>query len=382
DRNNPELVRSVTELALRSGDIALAQSHAQELQILAPGDPWIKLTEGWAAISQQRYDKALAASDALLASSPFDPLAKVLKARALIGLKREDDALDLLTKQIEAQPMDVGSLQLLSRIYVRRADWANALAAAKRIEQLTPADTKNRLMVVELAFRAENIAEARNASLRLLKPNAEPQLVASVLDRWADYWASAQRLQDARDLGERASTIEQKLVYGAFLSRNGSPADAIRLAAGAATLPVAANNAEANAVLADALFRLGKLEEAKRRFDAVIAYDPGNATALRGRAELELRTGKASAAVIDAQKLVTVLPNSASDRLLLARCFAAAGDRAWEQRTLWSAFQDIPANQSIYTALLAMKKGESDATGEVQEEFARQRDAQLGRGLL
>src|SRR6185369_5501499 len=47
DRNNPELVRTVTELALRAGDIALAQSHAQELQILAPGDPWIKLTEGW-----------------------------------------------------------------------------------------------------------------------------------------------------------------------------------------------------------------------------------------------------------------------------------------------------------------------------------------------
>jgi len=382
DRSNPELVRTVTELALRSGDIALAQSHAQELQILAPGDPWIKLTEGWAAISQQRYDKALAASDAILASTPFDPSAKVLKARALIGLKRDDEALDLLKKQTQVQPMDVGSLQLLTRMYARRADWTNAAKVARRIEQLTPADRQNRLFLIEAAFRSGNVAEGRGASFRLLQPAAEPLLIASVLDRWEDYWASAQREQDARILADRAVTLDQKLVYASFLTRIGSPADAVRISANAATLPVNAKNAEANAVLAEAWSRLGKLAEAKRRFDAVIAYDSGNATALRGRAGLELRTGDSSAAITDAQKLVTVLPTSAVDRLLLARAFAAAGNPAWTQRTLWTAFQDIPGDERIYAALLAMKKGNSDATSEVEEEFSRQRDAQVSRGLL
>ena len=382
DRSNPELVRSVTELALRSGDIGLAQSHARELKILAPGDPWVKLTEGWAAISQQRYDKALVASDALLASTPFDPSAKVLKARALIGLSREDEALDLLKKQIQAQPMDVGSLQLLSRIYSRRADWANATQVARRIEQLTPTDHQNGLFLIEAAFRSGNVAQGRGASLRLLQRNADPDLIASVLDRWEDYWSSSQRVQDAKMLADRAATFEQKLVYASFLSRMGSPADAVKLTSSAASLPVEAKNAEANAVMAEALLRLGNLAEAKRRFDAVIAYDPGNATALRGRAELELRSGNAGAAIIDAQKLVTVLPSSAEDRLLLARAFAAGGKPAWTQRTLWSAFQDIPANEKIYAALLEAKKGNSDATAEVQEEFARQRDAQINRGLL
>jgi len=135
-------------------------------------------------------------------------------------------------------------------------------------------------------------------------------------------------------------------------------------------------------VLGDALARSGSAAAAKARFDAVLAFDPGNATALRGRAELALRTGNAPAAVLDAQKLVTVVPNSADGRLLLARAFAAAGNKPWMERTLWSAFQDIPGDEHIFAALLSVRKGDPDATGELNAEFARQRDNQLNRGLL
>jgi len=183
-------------------------------------------------------------------------------------------------------------------------------------------------------------------------------------------------------LANAASGQEQRLVYAAFLSRVGSAADALRLAGNAATLPINAQNAEANAVFADALSRTGNLGGAKARFDAVLAFDPGNATALRGRSELELRTGNARAAVEDAQKLTTVLPNSSSDRLLLSRAFAASGDRAWAERTLWTAFQDIPADERIYAALRATKSGNVDAMNDLQAEFARQRGAKVRQGLL
>jgi predicted Zn-dependent protease len=207
-------------------------------------------------------------------------------------------------------------------------------------------------------------------------------LVASVLRIWSDYWPSPQRVDDARSLAVRTAAVEQKLVYAAFLSRAGRPADAIRLAAPAAALPVSAESAEANAVLGDALSRSGNVAAAKSRFDAVIAFDPGNSTALRGRSELDLRTGKVAAAIVDAQKLVTVLPSSPGDRLLLARCYAAAGNNAWAERTLWTAFQDIPADETIYNALLATKNGNEEATRELQEEFDRQREASVSRGLV
>jgi hypothetical protein len=48
---------------------------------------------------------------------------------------------------------------------------------------------------------------------------------------------------------------------------------------------------------------------------------------------------------------------------------------------LWSAFQDIPGDERIYAALAAMRKGDPEGTAELQEEFARQRDADLNRGL-
>jgi len=381
DRSNPGLVRVLTELALRSGDIGSAQAHAQELEVLNPGDPWVKLVKGWAAFSESRFDQSLAVSDQLLAATPFDPSATILKARALTGLNREDEALDLLTKQVQAQPSDAGSFMLLAKIYQRRTDWPKVAEITRRIAQLAPQDQQNMLLLVEAALRSGNVRLAREASFKLLQPQADPTLVRSVLDRWTDFWPSPQRIEDAKRLAAGAGP-EQRLIYAGFLTRIGSPADAVRLVNSAATLPVNAGNAEANAVLGDALLRGGKLAVAKSRLDAVIAFDPGNSTALRARAELEIRTRQANAAIEDAQKLVAVLPTSAPDRLLLARAYSAAGNRAWTERTLWAAFQDIPGDEHIYAALRSTRNGNVEAMNQLQAEFERQRSANLRRGLL
>jgi predicted Zn-dependent protease len=374
NRSDPGLVRALTELALRS--------KAEELEILSPGDPWVKMVKGWSAYGELRYDEALAVSDAMLAAAPFDTSATILKARTLSSMHRQDEAIDLLSKQIQAQPSDVSSISLLARMYEREDDWAKVAQLAQRVNALAPADGTNTLLLVEAAFRSGNVELGRKTSFQLLRPAADSPTVAAVLDLWADYWPSPQRIADARRLGAAAASQNQRLTYAEFLIRYGSPADAIRLAAPTAALPVRAESAEANAVLGDALSRSGDVAQAKARFDAVLAFDPGNATALRGRSEIALRTGNPASAVLDAQKLVTVLPDSAGDRLLLARAFAAAGNRPWMERTLWSAFQDIPADKQILAALQSTKKGDREAIGELNAEFERQRDNRLNRGML
>ena len=382
DHTNVDVLRSVTELALRAGDLPSARNHAEELSVLSPGDPTPKLVTGWSAISESHFDQALDAANAMLVTSPVNSSATVLKARALVGLDRQQDAADLLTKEVQTQPDDVAASQLLVRIYERETDWAKVLPVALRLMQLTPADHDNGLLAVMAGFRSGNIAAARQASFRLLQPDVDSVFVSSVLDVWADYWPSPQRITDALALADKAAGLQQKLAYAAFLSRCGDPADAIRLSSGGAGMPVDAKNAEANAVLADAWSRQGNVGAAKNRLDAVLSFDPGNATALRSRAELELRTGHAAAAVIDAQKLVTVLPKSSRDRVLLSQSFVAAGNPSWGDRTLWSAFQDIPANERIFIALEATKKGNPEATRDLQEEFDRQRDSKLGQGMF
>lgn len=382
NRTDPTVLQAITQMALQAGDLGGAEKHARELEIVSPGDPLIKLTDGWAAIKELRYADALAAGDQMLVSSPNNPNAIVLKARALVGLDRDEEAEALLTKQVQTQPADVVSTQMLANFYVRHERWALAAAAAQNIVQQTPGDAGAGLLLVEAAFRSGKTADARSASARLLKPDADPSLISSVLDLWERYWGSPQRVQDARLLANSAAGLNQKLAYAAFLNRVGSPADGVRLTVKTATLPVNAANAESNALLADALWRLGKLADAKQRLDAVIAFDPGNAAALRARSELYLKAGNPAAALIDAQKLVTVLPMSARDRLLLARCYSVAGNKRWEDRTLWTAFQDIPGDEQIFAALKQSRNGGSDATLELQEEFERQRDGKLSRGLL
>ena len=382
NRSDPGLVKALAELALRSGDLTQAQARAEELEILSPGDPWIKVVKGWTAYSELHFDEALAISNSMLATSQFDPLATILKARSLFSLNRADEAIDVLTKQIQAQPSDVASMVLLAKIYERRDDWSKVAELTQRVYALAPVDQDNALRLVQAAFRSGNIALGRKTSLQLLQPDAGASTVSNVLDLWASYWPSTQRLADARRLGAAAVGVDERLIYAEFLSNLGDSAGAIRLASPSATLPVRAATAESNAVLANALSRSGNLAAAKARFDAVIAFDPGNATALRGRSELEIRTGNAAAAVVDAQKLVTVLPNSADDRLLLARAFSAAGNKAWMERTLWSAFQDIPADAHIFAALQSIKKGDPNAINDLNAEFGRQRDSKLNRGML
>lgn len=382
DRSNLDVLRLVTQLALRAGDIPSAKAHAAELSVLAPGDPWPKLVAGWAAITETHFDEALTAADSLLANSPYDPSATGLKGRALIGLGRVPEAIDLLEKQVQYQPSDSGSLQLLGQIYQRQANWQKVLTVSQRLSVLTPGDRDNMLRLIEAGFRSGNVLAARQASFRLLAPNAEPGLISKVLDLWMDFWPSGQRAEDARKLAASASTLQQRLTYAAFLNRVGSPTDAVRLSEEAARVPVNASNAEANAVLADSWSRMGNVEGAMSRFGAVLAFDPGNATALRGRAELEMREHRSKAAVVDAQKLVASLPNSDRDRLLLAQAYAVAGNGTWADRTLWQAFHDLPANEKIFAALVESKKGNAEATSQLQEEFDRERDQAIGRGLI
>ena len=382
DRGNVELLSLVTQFALRAGNLDIAQSRAKDLEVLSPDDPWVKLTKASTAISQSRFDDAIAASDTILAKDPFNPIAAVMKGRGLMGLGREKEAVELLQKQVQAQPADIGSLQLLTRAYERVPDWKNAAAASLRLQQLTPADRNNSLLLIRSAFLSGNEKLGRAASARLLRPNAEVGTIRDILDLWGQYWHSPDRLSEAAKLANSADGLERKLAYAAFLNSNGNPDEAVRLSADAATLPVTADNAEANAILADAWSRMGKLGPAKSRLDAIIAFDPGNTTARRSRAELALRTGNANAAVLDAQSLVALLPQSTNDRLLLARSFAAAGNARWADRTLWTAFQDIPADEQIFAALAQSRKGSSDAVQELREEFARQRDNKLNQGLL
>lgn len=380
DRTNAEIIRVLTQIALMSGNFAMAKQHASDLAILDPGDVWVKLTDGYAALARDQFAGALVAADAVLETRPLDPAATVLKARAFLGLGRGSDAKALLEKQIEAQATDLQSAKLLAKMYRLDSDWLNAARVAQRIAE-TDQSVAALLFFAEAAFRAGDYREGHSASLSILARDPQPHDVRAVLDLWRKHWPSGDRVTEATRLGSKASRIDVRLVFADFLTRLGKPREAIALV-GSATLPIDATNVEANAVLGNALIAGGQLAPGKSRLDAVLAFDPGNATALRGRAEVLMRSGSPEIAVHDAQKLVSTSPTSAEARLLLARTLRAAGDPQRSDRVLWEAFQSIRADDALFRALVATSRRKGTDASSIEREYAAQRLAEIQRDEL
>jgi predicted Zn-dependent protease len=342
----------------------------------------VHLTRGYVALRERRYDEALSAANEVLGTSPFDTHAKALKARALLGKQQDDEAVALLLEQIRVEPSDAICLQVLANIYEQRRDWQRLSQIARRLAQLQPANNGHALLAITAAFKAGQSEQGRRDSWKLITSGANSALVSRVLDIWFVTWPAQQRVADAIKLGGAARDPQQRLPYADFLNRVGSPAAALELVKDAAKYPVTADNAGANAVAAEALGLSGKSIEARKRFGEVLAFDPGNPVALRGRAKLLLRLGNAKEAISDAEKLVTVSPATAADRLLLARAYTAAGDAQQAQRTLWDAFHAIPANEQIYGALLHLARSDADSRLALKDEFTRQTATKIDQGLL
>ena len=383
DRTNAQVLANLTQLALLSGDIDLAEKQARQLELISADAPAVKLAHGYAALRRQNLDEADRQADALLRSLPFEPGAKLLKARILLARGKHEEAASLLEKQLVVRPDDAGSLKALMALHERYENWPGVASAASRVAQLDPKDIDAGLGAVDARLRSKDIAGALRVAQPFLKPDAPGEQVDSVLWLWAEHWKSPEAVAAARQLS-RAAGPQQRLAYAGYFNEVGSPQDAIDLAGGGPILPISLANSSANAIIADSLAISGRAAEAKQMLDTILKLEPDHVYALRARINLEIRAGRAIAAISDAQRLVSVLPKSARDRLLLARAYVAAGDSRQLDRTLWNAFHEIPANRDLYEALRAhvAKSDGPDAAEAVDEEYRHQQDAELVREFI
>ena len=378
DRSDPNILRMLTQISLRSGNLDLANQYARQLELLAPNDPSVGMTYGIIALRRGDLEGASRQAEQILANQPSYVDAKILQAQVLVRSERIEDAAKLLTDQLRMRPNDKASHRALANVYERMGDTRRVAEMRKRIWNLERNDVSAALEYIEAAFRAGDVPGARAVSLSLLKPNAPPAQIGATLDLWKDFWPGTARLDEGRRLA-RAAGRDQKLIYAAFFNSIGAPADALPLVRAEARLPVSARNARPHAILAMTLVLTGNLSAAKDRLHKILALDPDNVDALRARAKLNLVTRARSAAINDAQKLVSLTPDSADDRLLLAQSYEANRDDRNARRVLWEAFNDIPADERIHTALrnLLARSGDVESLQRVDREFADQKLALL-----
>lgn len=383
DRTNVETLAALTQLALLSGNPENAEKHAEQLELVAPGHPAVKLAYGYLFLQRQEFDQADKQADSLLQTLPYESGAKLLKARILLGRKEPEKAIALLQDQVRVQPQDSGSWKALMLLGERQNDWKMVGQAAARLRELTPNNQELPITMIEAALRLNDFAAALSASEPLLSSDAPPGQVAAVLKIWAKRWRTPEAIIEARRLARSASD-RQKLAYATYFNDVGSPEDAIALIGSEPRLPITLSNMSANSVLATSLALRGDRAQAARLFNQILSQEPDHVYALRGRIALAIATGNAQAAIRDAQRLISVEPNSVSDRILLARAYAAAGNKREVDRTLWDAFHEIPGDFEAYEVLRerVQKSGDSVALGSLDEEFKNQRDVTLSREFI
>lgn len=383
DRSNVDLLVALTELALRSGNLDLAEEHAQQLELLAPGSRSVKLTNGYVALRRGQLDQAEEQVEKLLELDRFSADANVLKAQILIARDRTDEAERVLRGQVRMRPDSIASWTALASIYERKDQWCELASLGPRVMKFDEVDTGAALLAIAGAFRCGRHGVGLAMSSALLDRAPDANAVQSVLAIWSTSWPGQERVRAALQ-HVRAAPADHRPAYAAFFNELGEARLALQLVADAARGAVTAGNATAYAIKARSLDLMGGKAEAKRLYDQVIAHDPGHALALRGRAELSIGMGAAKDAVVDAQKLVTLFPSSAEDRLLLARAYGTAGNMRALDRTMWDAFQEVPADREIYVALRdhLVSTGRNGSVRHLSEEFDRQRDLKMVREFV
>jgi predicted Zn-dependent protease len=214
-------------------------------------------------------------------------------------------------------------------------------------------------------------------------PRAQTAQVRAILTLWEDDWPGIERVRLARQLA-RSATAAQKAEFAHFLIRTGASADAAALLAPIVGSGADSRNVQHAGLYAHALVELGRLDDAKRWIDQVLAIDQDNVDALRATVRLDVRQRDFRVAINDALKIVTLVPNSAEDRLLLSRTYLAAGEEREAERTLWRAFQEIPGDRHVFVALqqYLIASGDNDGRSRVQREFAERRRASNLRDLI
>jgi tetratricopeptide (TPR) repeat protein len=382
DRSNVEIIATLAQLAVYAGEIDLADTQAKNLALLAPDHPTVTLVEGFVALKRGNLDRAEQDADKLIAQAPKDSISKILKARVLVSRGQIDQAVTMLEDQHRMVPKDRAAIRALSSIYRARGDW-NAVARIEGdLHALDPKDKRAAQALVEALLRAGEVNRAAQVSSAMLSSAAPAQLVADTLDLWSRFAPSGTVLPNGAAIAQ-ASSGERRTAFADYFNRIRKP-DMAEGLLGGAQLPVNHDNSNRNAVLARALALQGRTGEAKKLFDLVLAVEPDQLNALRGRSELLAGAGDFKQAIIDAQRLVTANPDNGGDRLLLARAFLAAGNRRQVRRTLWDAFQDVPEDDRVVSALanVLASTGQADAARRLQQEVMDRRQRKLSQELV
>jgi len=142
---NARLARAA-ELALQHGQHALALAYARRAALAAPNDSQLLFLLGYAARLNAKFQESIEAYSRGLRLNPsaLDGLSGLAQTYGAIG--RTEDAERLLKQVAVSNPKRRDDTQLLGEMYLRSADYAEALRWLEKAEKMQP-DARTELLM-------------------------------------------------------------------------------------------------------------------------------------------------------------------------------------------------------------------------------------------
>lgn len=305
---NARLARAA-EQALQHGDHVLALEYAQRAAQAAPNDPQLWFLMGYAArldgkqsLSVDSYSRGLR-----LSPSSLEGLSGLAQTYSVMG--RTEDAEHLLKQVVSSDPRRRDDALLLGDLYMRSADYTEALDWLGRAERIQPGARSELLMA--LSYQHLKQMDMADRYLKLAKgrdPN-NPDVQRTLAGYYREVGSYPEAIAALKSILNPKPDVIAELAYTYQL--DGKPDDSARLyvqAANADPKDLDLQFAAAQAQVAD-----GSIEAAKPFLSRAAAIDAGHYRLHAIRGEIARLQERDQDAVIEFTAALASLPSSPSE---------------------------------------------------------------------
>ena len=391
---------SILEIALERRDLLAARAQLEQLKKILPNHPQTRYYEARVALEGRDYKTAREKSEQVLAVAPEDPRVLLLAGAAALQTGSLAQAESLVGKALQLVPGSVTTRQLMAQIELRTgqpkkaqetlrplldkpsvdAETLNLAAQASlqlgevadaeayfgRAAKQDPKDTKSRtaLALAEFSRGKPEIAFAQLQEIAASDPGTMADLaLISIRLRQRDYDGAVKAI-DTLERKEPDKPLASFLRGQVQMARQDVAGARQSFAKAIAIDPL---YFPAAAQLATLDLRENKPDEARKRFENLLAIDPKDVRSLVSLAELRARAGGSKEEVTSLlEKAIRLNPSEAAPRALLIELNLGAKDN----RAALAAAQAAVAALPDVPELLELLGRAQLAAGETTQAIA------------
>ena len=360
---DPRLAKAHYELgklALKSGDTDSAYFEMIQVTELDPGNLDAQIQVGNLLLGRGSVIEARKRAELVLASDGQNYEAHVLLAQAYGALDRLDDAIAETQKaqQIDAKRPD--ALIVRAGLQAQGDKLAEAEATYREALAMSPSDLDAQLGLASLYQKQQRIADAENVLQEAIKGNPKdpvPRVALMYL------YVVQRQLDKAQQVATQAKTDlpNTPLAYRMLADYFVMVEDRDRaLAEFTAIYKAHPHDSQARKDYAQLLITNGRLVEASKVVDDLLADQGTDADALLEHAQIALRQGTPQQALKDTQTALRIAPNNYLAHFYAGSAMAGVGDAEGAEREWREAVRLQPRARQAQEALsnLAAARGD------------------------